>query len=218
MVEIFVLFAILLAIFSVYIYFSTKSKDLSIKFLNEKEAKELFESFANESKFKLEEAEKELLRLKENFKNNQNLLEEKANVETELIEINIKLREKITKLSSTIDQKIKEATEAARADSVKRQRSILKGQATEQLAPYINSDYNPKDYKFIGDPIDYIVFDGMSDINSKEDEITNIVFMDIKTGKSQLNRVQRAVKKAIEEGRFKFQIYRPEKDIENDDN
>lgn len=218
MVEIFVLFAILLAIFSVYIYFSTKSKDLSIKFLNEKEAKELFESFANESKAKLEEAEKELLRLKENFKNNQSLLEEKATTETELVEINIKLREKLTELSSTIDQKVKEAADAARTDSIKRQRSILKGQATEQLAPYINSDYNPKDYKFIGDPIDYIVFDGMSDINSKEDEINNIIFMDIKTGKSQLNRVQRAVKKAIEEGKFEFQVYRPEKDIENDNN
>lgn len=218
MVEVFILFAILMAIFGVYIYFSTKSKDLSIKFLNEKQAKELFESFANESKSKLEEAEKELLKLKENFKNNQNLLDEKAAIETELIEINIQLRERLTELTSTLDQKLKEATDAARADSIKRQRSILKGQATEQLAPYINSEYNPKDYKFIGDPIDYIIFDGMSDINSKEDEITSIVFMDIKTGKSQLNRVQKAVKKAIEEGRFEFQVYRPEKDIENDDN
>lgn len=215
MVEIFILFFILIAIFSVYIYFSTKSKDLSIKFLNEKETKELYETFANQTKEKLEEVETDFLKLKENFKNKEEILKDKILAEANLIEANTKLRELLAETNTKFEQKLKEAIEFARADSIKRQRSILKGQATEQLAPYINSNYNPKDYKFIGDPIDYVIFDGMSEINSKEDEITNIIFMDIKTGKSQLNRVQRAVKKAIEDGRFEFQVYRP--DDENDD-
>ena len=40
--------------------------------------------------------------------------------------------------------------------------------------------------------------------------------MDIKTGKSQLNRSQRAVKKCIENGNIEFEIYRPEKDIDKE--
>ena len=40
--------------------------------------------------------------------------------------------------------------------------------------------------------------------------------MDIKTGKSQLNRAQRAIKKCIQEGNIEFEVYRPEKDIELD--
>jgi predicted Holliday junction resolvase-like endonuclease len=125
-----------------------------------------------------------------------------------------KTQTKNIQLEATLDSKIKKAVVEARADSTKRQRSILKGQATEQLAPYINNNYNPKDYKFMGDPIDYIIFDGMSDLNTKEDEIKKIILMDIKTGKSQLNKVQKAVKRCIEAGGVEFQVYRPEKDIE----
>ena len=117
------------------------------------------------------------------------------------------LEKRCTELESTMDSAIKEAVKEARADSTKRQRSILKGQATEHLAPYINSEYNPKDYKFIGDPIDYIIYEGLSEIKSKEDTINKIIFMDIKTGKSQLNRAQRAIKKCIQEGNIEFQIY-----------
>lgn len=126
----------------------------------------------------------------------------------------LSLRKQITILESTHESNIKEAVADARADSIKRQRSILKGQATEQLAPYINPDYNPKDYKFMGDPIDFIIFDGMSDVNTSEDTIKKIIFMDIKTGKSQLNRTQRKIKQAIQDGRIEFKVYRPDKVIE----
>ena len=38
----------------------------------------------------------------------------------------------------------------------------------------------------MGDPIDYIIFDGMSDIEEKDDKINKIILMDIKTGKSPI--------------------------------
>lgn len=159
---------------------------------------------------KTEEFKTKILEINEKVRQQRDL----ANEQKELLTAsNNELKEKLIALQEGLKLKIKQEVEKARADSIKRQRSILKGQATEHLAPYINSNYNPKDYKFMGDPIDYIIFDGMSDIQSKEDEINKIIFMDIKTGSSQLNRTQKAIKKAIQENKIEFTIYRPEKDI-----
>jgi predicted Holliday junction resolvase-like endonuclease len=207
--EILIVAFLLFLSFAIYLYFSIKTKDLSIQLLDKEEAKKVFENLINKSK-------DDLIDLRKEIQLRDTMLEQKKELEKTLMSKNRKLRDDLVELSSTLETKIKEAVDTARADSIKRQRSILKGQATEHLAPYINSNYNPKDYKFIGDPIDYIIYDGLSEIKSKEDQINKIVFMDIKTGKSQLNRAQRAIKKCIQEGSIEFEIYRPEKDIELD--
>lgn len=188
-----------------YIHFSIKSKDLSIKILDQQEAKKVFENLLANTK-------QDLIKIKEKFNNEKKL-------SNEFRELNLKLSEKLdavtqqhTALQATFQSEIKQATEKARADSVKRQRSILKGQATEHLAPYINSNYNPKDYKFIGDPIDYIIYEGLSEIK-ETDRIEKIIFMDIKTGGSNLTKTQRRIRDAIADGRVEFQIYKPEEDI-----
>lgn len=199
--------AFLLATISLYIYFSIKSKDLTIKILDQKEAKKVFENLLTNTK-------EDLIKTKEELKHKESLLIDFSEGNKERLRKWEELKQENIELEATFNSKIKEAVSKARADSVKRQRSILKGQATEQLAPYINNEYNPKDYKFMGDPIDYIIFDGMSDIEEKDDKINKIILMDIKTGKSQLNRVQKAVKECIEAGSIEFQVYRPEKDIE----
>ena len=190
----------LFVIFSIFIYFSIRSKDLNIKILNEKETKEMLE--------------REIIKLKESIRIRNKEFKRKEEVSEHLRQDNIALRNLNTELKSTAESTVKQAVAEARKDSIKRQRSILKGQATEHLAPYINTNHNPKDYKFIGDPIDYIIFDGMSQINNKDDIINKVIFMDIKTGKSNLNRVQRAVRNAIIDGRVEFRIYRPEQDIQ----
>jgi len=127
---------------------------------------------------------------------------------TDMIKSLAMLREKNTRLESTMESTIKEAVVAARKDSVKRQRSILKGQATEHLAPFINTEYNAKDYRFFGDPIDFIIFDGMYNFK-KTKTINKIIFMDIKTGTSQLTTLQRRIRDAIKNGNVEFQIYKP---------
>ena len=133
-----------------------------------------------------------------------------------LLGTNRNLREAITTLESTFESAIKEAVVAARKDSVKRQRSILKGQATEHLAPYIRSDYSPKDYRFFGDPIDFIIFDGMHNFKETK-KINKIIFMDIKTGTANLTTLQRRIRDAIKENRVEFEVYNPEKDIKRND-
>lgn len=66
--------------------------------------------------------------------------------------------------------------------------------------------YNLSDARFIGSPIDYIIFDGYSNIKdgAKEEDI-NLIFADVKTGKkAKLNKVQKKIKKAIDNKRIEW--------------
>jgi len=101
--------------------------------------------------------------------------------------------------------------ESIREDALRRSRSVMRGQATEHLAPLTLPSMNPKDFRFMGNPIDYVVFCGVSDITDKQkDAIDKIVFLEIKSGKSKLNKVQRRIRDAIKEGKVEFTIYNPD--------
>ncbi|MDQ6788588.1 MAG: hypothetical protein M3033_17435 [Acidobacteriota bacterium] len=81
-----------------------------------------------------------------------------------------------------------------RADAISRSQSVILGKVTEHLIPYLPKfNYNPKDVRFFGDPIDLIVFDGLNDGFIKE-----IVFIEVKTGSaSRLSRKQQDIRDAI---------------------
>lgn len=71
--------------------------------------------------------------------------------------------------------------------SQKKSSEIRLGQVAEKLAPFLEEfPYSPEDAIFLGQPIDYIVFDDSS-----------IVFLEIKTGKSQLSAKQRHIRDLI---------------------
>jgi len=106
------------------------------------------------------------------------------------------------------EQRVSVATKEARKDANKRSRAVIRGQATEHLAPLMHTDFNFKDFRFLGDPIDYLICAGSSAIkDGTSDAIDEIVLLDIKTGKSQLNKTQRRIRDAVVEGRVSFAIY-----------
>lgn len=126
------------------------------------------------------------------------------------------LKEAQLKLDALHKSQLKEAEKKARQDSLKRSRSVLRGQATEHLAPFIVNGINPKDCRFMGSPIDYVVFDGLSAITDKTGKTINeIKFIDIKTGTSNLNTAQRRIRDAINEGKVSFEIVNPDKKDNN---
>jgi len=92
-----------------------------------------------------------------------------------------------------------EAAGEIRKDSVNRSRSTLKGRIAEQMAPVLpDFCFNPADARFIGSPVDYIIFDGLTRVaDDNEDEI-RIVFMDVKKGSGALTRTQRRIRQAVE--------------------
>lgn len=104
-----------------------------------------------------------------------------------------------------------EYTEKIRADAVARSKCITRGQVGETFAPFIQNTYTSRDFRFFGEPVDYIVFAGMRDQkDKKKDVIDHIVFLDIKTSKSRLNKTQRRIRDCILDGRVYFAVYNPD--------
>ena len=92
-----------------------------------------------------------------------------------------------------------------RKDAVKRSKAVINGQVAEQIAPFLpDFPANPSDARFIGKPVDFIVFSGLSE-NEKIDEI---LFVEVKTGKSLLSEREKEVKKAIEQRKVRYVEFR----------
>src|SRR5512136_461189 len=67
-----------------------------------------------------------------------------------------------------------ECTNEIRKDSVNRSRSTLKGRISEQMAPlFPEFPYSPADTRFIGNPIDFVVFDGYTKVKDEKGEAIN---------------------------------------------
>ena len=99
----------------------------------------------------------------------------------------------------------------AQKRSVNTSRAVLKGKMAEQLAPILPEfEYLPSDAKFLGDPIDYVIFNGYSDFrdgNGAAEDI-EVILLDIKSGHARLSKGQQAIAKAISEGRVRFETLR----------
>ena len=96
--------------------------------------------------------------------------------------------------------------ERARADAAKRSRSVRGGKAAEQLVPLLPDfaeRFDPADARFLGAPIDYVVFDGLGSGVLRE-----VVLVEVKTGGSRLTPNEREVELAVGEGRVRFEIVR----------
>jgi len=69
------------------------------------------------------------------------------------------------------------------------------------VATYKNFSFNLKECRFLGNPIDYIIFEGALTHN-----VNHITFMEIKTGKSPLNDNQKMVREAIESNKVNCKV------------
>ena len=81
-----------------------------------------------------------------------------------------------------------------REDAIKRSEAVIQGKVTEHLIPFFpDFKYNPKDVRFMGTPVDLVVFDGLS-----EGEMRNVVFVEVKTGKTaNLSSRERMVRDCV---------------------
>lgn len=92
-----------------------------------------------------------------------------------------------------------------RQDAVKRSRAVLGGQMIEQVAPFLPEfPCNPSDARFIGKPVDFIAFSGLSEKNS----VDEVLLIEVKTGDSKLSGREKEIKAAVKEGRVKYVEYK----------
>ena len=98
-----------------------------------------------------------------------------------------------------------ECTNDIRKDSVNRSRSTLKGRISEQMAPLLPEfPFSPADARFIGNPIDFVVFDGYTKVKDEKGDAISVVLVEVKKGKGKLSREETLIKRAVEEGRVSW--------------
>lgn len=104
---------------------------------------------------------------------------------------------------------LRDTIDAARRQSVAQSRATLKGQIGEQLAPLLPGfNYEPSDARFLGDPIDYVIFNGYTQVKEQGDGKVELVIVDIKRGRARLSASQQAVAEAVRARRVRFEVIR----------
>ena len=99
-------------------------------------------------------------------------------------------------------------SKAISRDAIKGSQAAVSGRVFERVAPYLPGfAFNPRDVRFIGDPVDFVVFDGLAEGN-----LRRVVFVEVKTGAGDLNSNERRVKSSIVERRVEWQMYRVPED------
>jgi predicted Holliday junction resolvase-like endonuclease len=107
-----------------------------------------------------------------------------------------------------------EETAEIRKSAVNQSRAVLGGKFTEQMVPFFpDFKYDPTEVRFIGSPIDMVVFPGLAKGDPQE-----IVILEVKTGKSaQLTPAQKKIRQLVENGMVRWdEIYRVSDGKEND--
>jgi predicted Holliday junction resolvase-like endonuclease len=120
----------------------------------------------------------------------------------------MQLRHKIVMVEKEFSQTWAEQESSIRKDAADRSRYVLKGKIAEHMVPMYREvfKYDPSDARFLGAPIDYVIFDGYTAAkDNKSDELITVVLADIKTGNAKLNRTERKIKEAVEQGRVRWE-------------
>lgn len=96
-----------------------------------------------------------------------------------------------------------------RKDAIAQSRAVLSGQFSEQLSPYLpDFPFSPTECKFIGKPLDFIVFKG-----ADNKQIDEVVFVEVKSGKSTLSKQEKNLKDTIKNKRVSWYEYRVPDDV-----
>ncbi|KYK22753.1 hypothetical protein AYK24_00565 [Thermoplasmatales archaeon SG8-52-4] len=80
----------------------------------------------------------------------------------------------------------------------KKQSEIVTGQVAEKLAPFLKDfKHNPQSIQFLGNPIDYIVF-----------EERGITLLEIKSANSRLTQRQKKIKEQVKQKKIFWEEFR----------
>ncbi|MGA8610690.1 MAG: Holliday junction resolvase-like protein [Xanthobacteraceae bacterium] len=80
------------------------------------------------------------------------------------------------------------------------------GKIVEKIVPsFASFEYAPGDCRALFEPIDYLIFSGLS----ARRRVDSIHFVDVKSGAARLAAKQRSIKEVVESGAVKFKLTQP---------
>jgi len=95
-----------------------------------------------------------------------------------------------------------------RQDAINRSARTLSGKTLERFVPFLDSfGYNPHDVRWLGDPVDLIVFDGYSKNKESGEGMKQIVFCEVKSGSSKLSSIQSKIKSIVEGKKVRWEEF-----------
>ncbi|RMD45616.1 hypothetical protein D6829_01800 [Candidatus Pacearchaeota archaeon] len=107
------------------------------------------------------------------------------------------------------EKMLEEKIPKIRQEAIQHSRAVLAGHFSEQLAPYLpDFPYSPTECRFIGKPVDFIVFQG-----SDKKQIEEIVFVEVKSGKSSLSRQEKSLRDTVSSKKVRWEEYRVPEDL-----
>lgn len=117
----------------------------------------------------------------------------------EALQIQTELNGVLQARKQDLIRKMRLATEIAE----KTTRAVNIGKNLERALPTVKGfKWVVPDSKFLGDPIDLIVFNGLS--NGK---VNSLSFVEVKSGKARLNNHQKSIRDAIEDHKVSYKVF-----------
>ena len=113
----------------------------------------------------------------------------------EIDNVRVAMRESVhNELRAAFEQWKVEFEKGIRKDAAAKSQSTLVGKITEHFIPYLpDFSYNPQDARFLGSPVDFVIFDGLS-----EGTLRKIVFVEVKTNAGSLSMRERQIRDVVQ--------------------
>ncbi len=108
------------------------------------------------------------------------------------------------KYKAELEQWKLQVEEEIRRDAITKSINTLLGKIGEEFAPLLIAEkygVNPKDFRHLGTPVDFIAFKGLSDDSEPE-----VIFIEVKTGKGSLTDREKKIRDAIASKRVRYEV------------
>jgi predicted Holliday junction resolvase-like endonuclease len=116
-----------------------------------------------------------------------------------------------TRFSVEVDRQLSKTIREIRKKAIAKSRAGQLGKTLEKIAPVFSGfGHHPYDVRPMFDPVDFVVFDGYF-----RGEVTDITFVEFKTGQGRTTKIQDSIRNAVEKKRVGFEIRRLTKDTIN---
>jgi predicted Holliday junction resolvase-like endonuclease len=159
---------------------------------------------------------KERARLEEELEQRQEELEQlQADIEdielTHQNNLETQEQEWKTRVSFEVERQLLKTIREVRKKAIAKSRAGQLGKTLEKIAPVFSGfGHHPYDVRPMFDPVDFVVFDGYF-----QGEVTDITFVEFKTGQGRTTKIQDSIRNAIEKKRVGFEIRRLTKETIN---
>lgn len=105
-------------------------------------------------------------------------------------------------------RELKARRQSAQTTSETGAKSVNIGKVLERLAPaFEDFSFERNDCRSLFDPIDYVIFEGLS----RKGTVERIIFSDVKTGSARLKSHQREIRDLVENKKLDWDTYEREK-------